>query len=195
MTMLTFDPATHTYCWDGQPVPSVTRILEPVIDYSRVPPEVLERKRQIGEAVHQAIALDLAHDLDEESVVEPWAPYFLAWRRFLAESGFEPHLFEHRLYHPKYGYAGTLDLWGRLKGKYVLIDTKNTSELHPATALQTAAYAEALQAQDGLGTDCRYALHLKPDGTYELHPFKERTDFNVFLSLLSLFNWKRRHNL
>lgn len=193
--MLTFKPDTHEYFWDGQPVPSVTRILQQVVDYSGIPQEVLERKRQIGDAVHRAIALDLAHDLDEESVVEPWAPYFRAWHRFLVENGFETTLFEHRVYHRKYGYAGTLDLWGRVKGQYVLLDIKTGSDIHPAAALQTAAYAEALQAQDGLGTDCRYALHLKPDGTYELHPFKERTDFNVFLSLLSLFNWKRRHNL
>lgn len=195
MTVLTFNPETHEYFWNGQPVPNVTRILQPVVDYSGVPTDVLERKRQIGEAVHQAIALDLAHDLDEESVVEPWAPYFRAWHRFLIGTGFEVILYEHRVFHRQYGYAGTLDLWGRVNGQYVLLDIKTSSDVHPATALQTAAYAAALENQEQLETKARYALQLKPDGGYELHPHTESSDFQVFLALLSVYNWRRRNGL
>lgn len=193
--MLTYNPATHEYFWDSQPVPSVTRILQQVVNYSGVPAEVLERKRQIGEAVHQAIALDLANDLDEESVVEPWAGYFQGWRRFMRETGFEPALCEHRVYHRQYGYAGTLDICGRLKGKCALLDIKTSAEVHPSAALQTAAYAAALEDQDHIKTNVRYALQLKDDGSYELHLHKGSADFQVFLALLSIYNWRKRNQL
>ena len=48
----TFDPERHLYLVDGRPVPSVTQVLHSArlaADYSMVPPDVLERKRIIGQ--------------------------------------------------------------------------------------------------------------------------------------------------
>src|SRR5438128_7894060 len=53
----TFDPERHLYLVDGRPVPSVTQVLHSArlaADYSMVPPDVLERKRIIGEYLHKA---------------------------------------------------------------------------------------------------------------------------------------------
>ena len=53
----TFDPERHLYVVEGRPVPSVTQVLHSAglaADYSMVPPDVLERKRIVGQYVHKA---------------------------------------------------------------------------------------------------------------------------------------------
>ena len=48
----TFEPERHLYLVQGRPVPSVTQVLHSAglaADYSMVPPDVLERKRIIGQ--------------------------------------------------------------------------------------------------------------------------------------------------
>ena len=62
--VLTFDPEKHEYRINGVLVPSVSQILAPLYDFSKIPRDVLERKRQIGTAIHKAIELDLLGDLD-----------------------------------------------------------------------------------------------------------------------------------
>lgn len=187
--MLTFDRPTHTYQWNGETVPSVTQILGQLTDLSMIPRDVLERKRQIGTWVHEAIELDLAGDLDESSIGDDWSGYFKGWRKFQAESGFVMLENEQKVYSPKYRYAGTLDLFGDLpKLGRSLIDTKCTATIYPAVGPQTAAYAEARGTQKAK----RFALQLKPNGTYNLHPCADRGDFGVFAAALTLFNWRKQ---
>lgn len=187
--MLTFDRFTHTYRWNGAVVPSVTQILGQLTDLSMIPRDVLERKRQIGTWVHEAIELDLAGDLDESSINDSWRGYFNGWRKFQAEAGFVMLESERQVYSSKYAYAGTLDLFGDLpKLGRSLIDTKCTATLYPTVGPQTAAYAEA----HGAPKAKRFALQLKPDGTYNLHPCADRGDLGVFMAALTLFNWRSK---
>ena len=62
----TFDPIEHIYRFDGQRVPSVTQILEPLIDYSGVPNGVLQYAADRGTAVHLATEFYDDGDLDED---------------------------------------------------------------------------------------------------------------------------------
>ena len=190
LDMLEFDAATHTYRLNGQILPSVTQVLGPLTDLSMIPPAILERKRLIGQWVHAAIELDLKDDLDEESIGEDWRGYFMGWRKFRTESGFVVHENEQRVHSKKYGYAGTLDLTGELpKLGLSLIDTKCTATIYPAVGPQTAAYAEAR----GLKKPKRFALQLKPNGTFNLHPCDDRGDLGVFMAALTLHNWRKRN--
>jgi hypothetical protein len=197
---LTFDPAEHRYFWQGREVPSVTRALAPLIaDFlARIPPDVLERKRQIGQAVHSAIALDIANDLDESTVDPACEGYVAAWRRFRSEAGLtEAYIgaVEQRRYHDLYRYAGTPDMELCL-GRWAVVDTKCSYGIHPAVGPQTAAYRELINREGGKGEHAiqdRYALHLKPDGTYRLEQLKEQTDLEVFRSCLAIHHWKERH--
>lgn len=185
--MLTFDADTHTYRWCGKVVPSVTQILDRFTDLSMIPRDVLERKRQIGTAVHAAIELDVAGDLDESSIDESCAGYFKGWRKFRAESGFVATASEQMLYSKKYGYAGTIDLVGSLpKVEKALIDAKTTTMLYPTVGPQTAAYSELANCQKAK----RFALQLTPDGTYFLEPLSDRNDWNVFAAALVLHKWR-----
>ncbi|WP_297479816.1 hypothetical protein [Ferrovum sp.] len=168
-------------------MPSVTQILDQFSDYSMVPPHILERKRQIGTAVHAAIDLDLKGELDEETIHSAWGGYFDGWRKFQKESGFIVESSEQRIYSEKYRYAGTLDLVGTLSSGPALIDTKTTAVLMPSVGPQTAAYAEGI----GKPRIKRYALQLTPDGKYSLEPCNGKNDWAVFQAALTLFNWRK----
>ena len=73
---VTFDEESHTYRVNGVIYPSVSEILAPFCDFSRVPRDVLERKRQIGRATHKCIELDEAGELDVDTVDPQVMPYF-----------------------------------------------------------------------------------------------------------------------
>lgn len=190
--MLTFDESRHEYKWDGVRVPSVTQILAPLIDYSMVPPDVLERGRQLGSAVHRMTELHDQDDLDEDSLDPVMIPYLEAWKKFRSETGFEPVTIENKMYHPKHRYCGTSDRTGIVKGKLAVVDIKKMLALGPVIGVQLAAY-QSMHIEAGLAVTNRYALGLRADGTYRLEPYTAPNDFAVFLSLLTVHNWKARH--
>lgn len=185
---LTFDETTHTYRLLGGLVPGVTEILRPLSDFSGVPRDVLERKRDLGQRVHFACQLDDEGDLDESSVEDDVAPYLHAWRRFLRESGAVVLANEQRVAEPLLMYAGTLDNVLLLNGQKWLVDKKTSIALPLAVGPQTAAYLRALG--DSTVTH-RGALRLKPDGNFRLDSLTGNDDWSVFVACLTLHNFKK----
>jgi hypothetical protein len=172
-------------------VPNVTRIIGDLYDWSLVPAEALEHKRQIGSAVHSAIELDLRDDLDISTVDSQAEGYFEAWRRFRLEKRFNCCLSECWIASRRFRYAGTLDLAGDMDGSDVLIDAKTTDTSHPGSTLQTAAYLHAASEMGYMPAHAkRFALYLRPNGAYRLEPHPYKNDFTVFLSCLSRYNWQ-----
>lgn len=195
MTVLTFHEERHEYRAHGRIVPSVTQVLEPLVDYDKVPRAVLERARLLGTAVHKATELYDSDDLDMDSLSAELVPYLDAWQRFRAECDFHPITIEERVYHPAFGYAGTLDRTGMVRGELAVLDIKKMMTLGPVIGLQLAAYKEARNcgcvAEQRITR--RYALGLRADGTYRLQPYDDPNDFAVFASLLTIRNWRMKH--
>lgn len=192
MAELRFDPVEHVYTVGARRVPSVTQTLLPLVDYSMVPKETLERARLLGQAVHRMTELYDQDDLDMESLDDELLPYLTAWIKFRHETGFVPETIETRLYHPTLRYAGTPDRSGIVNRRRAVIDIKKMLTLGPVIGIQLAAYQELYRAN---GTEVldRYALGLRNDGTYRLQPFTDKSDWPVFLSLLTIRNWKEKH--
>ncbi len=189
--MLTFDQAEHRYFYDGKPVPNVTRILSPLVDFSMVPADTLERARQEGVAVHKMVELDCAGDLDVENLPEWLRSRYQAWRKFVADAQFRVLASEKRVFHPTYRYAGTLDLFGHINGDVAFIDLKRSFAAGPVIGLQLAAYLEAYCEQEKVGKNAkRYGLRLLETGEYRLEPFTNRNDFRNFLALLTVARLK-----
>ncbi len=186
--MLTFNRERHEYRWNGQIVPSVTQVLDPFSDYSMIPVATLERKKQIGVAVHLAIELDILGELDESTIHPAWSGYFDGWRKFRMHSGFIAELSEQFVYSEKYRFAGTLDLVGELPTGPALIDAKTTTVLMPTVGPQTAAYAEGIKRP----RINRYALQLSPDGKYNLAPCRDKSDWATFQAALTLWYWRQK---
>lgn len=196
--MLELDRVRHEYRYKGALVPSVTQIIKPLYSFDSVPPEVLERKRLLGETLHSCIQLDLENDLDEETIPAECTPYFRAWRRFRDETGFMPEKIEAPVYHKKLRYAGTPDARGyfmnlpKLNGKRALVDWKATYTLSPIVRIQTAAYEEACK-DEGEEIGARFGVQFKFDGSYNMEQYREKTDFPIFQNLLCIYNWKERN--
>jgi len=123
----------------------------------------------------------------------------LAWRQFRAQSGFVPVLNEHRVHSARYGYAGTIDLFGVLNSDAALIDAKRTAAVPRSVGPQTAGYEQAIRESlpdavarcvsgPGNGHINRYALHLTPE-RWRLVPQKDPNDLRVFLASLTLHNY------
>lgn len=191
MSTLDFDEPSHVYRLDGRVIPSVTQILAPLVDYSMVKPEVLERARQLGQAVHRATELYDNDDLDEDTLSDEVYPYLIGWQKFRRECGFVPLLREARFAHPSLGFAGTLDTVGPVKGELAVIDLKKMATLGPVVGVQTAAYKE-LCVRHGFNVITRYGLSLRQN-SYQLIPYTGLTDWHCFVSLLTLHNWKQKH--
>lgn len=190
---LHFDEAQHRYTLGGRMLPGVTTVLRPITEheYRTVDRETMERAAQLGRAVHKLIELDIAGTLDEDHLDDSLRSYLVHWRKFRAQSGFEPILSEMHVHSVRYGYAGTLDLCGRLDGRMALVDAKRTASLPRIAGPQTAGYEIALtERRPDLAAQPidRYALRITPDYC-RLDPLKDPNDRRVFLAALTLHNY------
>lgn len=195
-----FEPERHLYLVQERVVPSVTQVLHAAgisADYSTVAPEVLERKRTIGEYVHKATQYLDEGSLDLETIDPQIKPYLGAYQQFITDSGFRPRLVEHRLVGNINGMicGGTVDREGLMTGKLWIIDLKCIERLYPSFALQTAGYELLLPKP--VTPPFRYTRavpQLRPNGAYKLTMYDDPADSIVFRSALSVTVWKMNHN-
>ncbi len=73
--------------------------------------------------------------------------------------------------------------------------TSITATLTACVGVQLAAYQEAenMIRQSNQQIKKRFALQLKPNGTYKLREYTGKQDFKMFTSLLNLFRWRQKH--
>jgi hypothetical protein len=164
---LTFAPGPHKYRLDGEPVPSVTQVLNSEMPGWQAGEWYLQR----GIVVHacaahiardQEFALDLSDQTPEDRAdIEGRIE---ACRRFFREM--EPHVLavEYRVFSARHRYAGTLDLFGRDGKGYLLLDWKCGP--HITTCWQLGGYAHALKSETGVEVRRGRGVTLNDDGTY-----------------------------
>ncbi len=180
--MLQFDEINHAYSYDGRRVPGVTSVLSALHKFDGVSADVLAAAAERGTAVHLACELLDLGDLDEESVDPAIAGYVNGWRLFMAEKAPVWDRIEAKCFHKIHRYAGTLDRAGVMDGDEWIVDIKTAAASHPVWGVQTAAYANALDKPKAR----RGTVQLRPDGKYRLIEWKDRTDWPVFASLLTI---------
>jgi hypothetical protein len=193
--VLTFDPATHTYRYDGKVVPGVTSLLAWACQFNFITADELDAARERGTYVHALTELDDLGDLDDEKERdgEHW-PRLLAWRDFCAK--YQPNWarIEAMGYSARFGFAGTPDREGVLEfyGRDPwIIDVKSSATPSRVWGLQTAAYRQIAAERDP-----RYALarrgtvRLLADGTHRFDEWKDPRDWPAFVSIINLMSWK-----
>lgn len=176
-------------------LPRVTEILTAAglaPDFRMVAPDVLERARARGQAVHAAIEADhygYEYDLPAEG-----APYLDAYRKFLAESGHEPIISEFEVRHPGWQYVGHPDRIGWLLGRRTLFDWKCTESVDlPYTGRQLALYRLAWNAEHPTElVEATAALQLKSDGTYRLHELSPADYEQTALAAVVIYQARQR---
>lgn len=196
--MLAYRDDIHEYRFNGAVIPHVTGVLKGLVDYSHIAPDVLANAQEEGKRQHKLVELECKQGpLDPNDIHEFWRPHLFAFRTMVAETGFKLLNSERQVYHPIYGYAGTLDLAGPIFDDEAIIDLKRSLYGGPVIGLQLAAYENALRAEQKVRKPRRrYALRLKPGSTppYQLKEYADENDFGVFLSLLKVQRWKEQYN-
>ena len=80
---------------------------------------------------------------------------------------------------------------------HTVVDIKAGVDFHPASAIQLEAYKEAWNEGKPVKEKIkdRLIVLLQEDGTYKFpdDKFYQKSDFGVFLSALTLRNWKVKH--
>lgn len=185
---LEFIEEGHVYLLDGVEIPSVTQIIAPLYDFAGISAARMEYASARGKAVHRATELYDMDDLDEAALDPVIFSYLEAWKRFKSENKVEITGMEQMLHNEKHSYAGKFDRTAVFDGGKWLLDIKATAALTPAIGVQLAGYGGLLD-----GTERRGAVQLKPDGTYRLQEYTSRSDWPTFLSLLTIYNWRKNN--
>lgn len=148
-----------------------------------------EDSRLRGTAVHKAIEFRFKGTLNEKTLDPQLRGWVDAVDSFMAENKFVPKYLEAAVLSPLYRFAGRLDAFGDMNGEPAIIDIKSGSA-GKATDLQTAAYAHCMARLLGVSKVRRYALELRPTGSYRLKPFANDNSEGVFLGLAAAYWYK-----
>lgn len=177
---------------NGQ-LPSVTTILSPWSDFSRVPDGVLAHAAERGTLVHRACACRLT-GVWSPPVTPECAGYVLSFESWLPTvEDVDVSLVEAELVETQLGYLGHPDAVVRLKGdsKWTVIDLKTPAAQSPSWRLQLAAYKRLVEENTDRMVGRVLTLRLKKDAGRPIineSTATARQDFSVFLNALAC--WK-----
>lgn len=195
----TYDDSEHKYFLNTMQLTSVTQTMKlgGLIDTAWYSDGGLMR----GQAVHAVLQYIAEGTLDWSSIADEIKPFVDAALKFEKENKVETILYERPLYHQIYLFAGKPDRVIILNGEVGVLDYK-TGTSQAWAAIQTAAYERLVEGVDEVVKALwklkqtklkRWALELKNNGNYRLIEHKDRGDFNVFVSALTITNWLRVH--
>src|SRR5207245_1046595 len=160
-----------------------------------------QRAAMIGTAVHAGIEWHLRRALGDDAGPEPQLPDAAAWaveswKDWAASVHLEPLAIERTVYCVECGYAGTLDLYARVKGVPTVLDWKSGRAIYPEAFLQNLAYRHAA-AGTGLASSQGLIVRLPKqldDPAWEVMPVPATLTLEDFLAALRLWRWQRAMN-
>lgn len=183
--MIEFDEERHIYTVDGKTVPSVTHITRFLsVDLMTANTWARDAAAERGSRVHAITAcIDYGEMPDVE---EDIAGYVDAYLRFLNDYHVEWDGIERIVYNVTFGYAGTVDRFGKIDGIPAVLDIKTSAALHvPQVSAQCAAYERALWEMTAV-TRAICALRLAKDSTYEFRNLDKYNGYELFRSCLTI---------
>jgi hypothetical protein len=158
-----------------------------------------QRAATIGTAVHAGIEWHLRRAVGEDPGPEPQLPDAAtwaveSWKDWAASVSLEPVAIERTVYCLDCGYAGTLDLYARVKGVPSVLDWKTGRAIYPEAFLQNVAYRHAARR---LGMPSTQGLivrlpKLLDDPAWEVMAVPTSLRLADFLAALQLWRWQRR---
>jgi len=178
----------------------VSDILKIFSDFDSIPPEILERKANIGTRVHSAIAEYILLGTGEEFLEESDLGYFNSWKLWYHEGEEKLIRFsETRLYDDRKMYTGAIDgVWSDEGGaRNYLIDWKTSAKENPLVwPLQAALYQELLfKSKLCELEDIAFFLKLdKNGGAPELIQY-EITEHTIQVAMWALKRYKQEKRL
>ena len=162
-----------------------------------------DRERQlastIGTAVHAGIEWQLRTRLGEDAGPEPALPEAAAWaveswKDWASSVALEPLAIERTVYCDACGYAGTLDLYARVKGVLTILDWKSGKAIYPEAFLQNVAYRHAAKRR-GMPSAQGLIVRLPKlvtDPAWEVMLVPATLSIEDFMAAMRLWRWLRR---
>lgn len=202
MSIVTLDEDKHVYTDErGLVWPGVTTIIKPLYDFSRVPPETLRRKAELGRLVHRCTELiDRGEDISAwlaEKAQDDVRPYLDAYADFLDQMAPLMVCSEMVVWSERWRYAGKLDRILKLDGEPFLVDYKTTWNVEPPVWVQLAGYANTDQVADRKFKSLRRAvLKLENDGRWRWMAPADGNDprhWGCFAAHLQAHYWKETY--
>ena len=160
-----------------------------------------QKAAAIGTAVHAGIEWELRRQLGEATgpalhLPEAAAWAVESWKDWARSVNLEPLAIERTVYCLACGYAGTLDLYARVKGVLTVLDWKSGRAIYPEAFLQNLAYRHAA-AGTGLASSQGLIVRLPKqldDPAWEVMPVPATLTLEDFLAALRLWRWQRAMN-
>jgi hypothetical protein len=158
-----------------------------------------QRAATIGTAVHAGIEWHLRRILGDDPGPEPYLPdpavwAVESWRDWAASVALEPLIVERTVYCLECGYAGTLDLYAKVKGVLTVLDWKTGKAIYPEAFLQNVAYRHAAQRRgmpSAQGLIVRLPKLLE-DPAWEVMVVPDSLGLPDFQAALRLWRWQRQ---
>jgi hypothetical protein len=148
------EAAADLYC-DLATTPPMSRMayaatLESRLSKQKAHQRTLAKAAEIGSQVHALAEWTLRRQMGQVVGPEPKTTTegivaFTQWQDWAASVKLEPVFLETPVWSLLHGYAGTLDVYGRVDGRLVVIDFKTSSAIYPEYDLQVAAYIAAMR--------------------------------------------------
>ena len=194
MSKVQFDEATHTYTLDGVELPSVTHIIRylAVDKANSSDPNMALIARERGSAVHEATVMcDYPGEVRDDFPAE-YAPYLDAYVQFCRDYRIKWELIEHQMGNATLGFAGTLDRFGVIDGKWCILDIKTSYKVDiPSLSAQLTAYHDLLlneQFERLENANIRHlGLQLMRTGKYRLYETDCEKGSDLFYSCLRIY--------
>lgn len=121
--------------------------------------------------------------------------FFNKYKEWEANKEIEPILSEKELVSESYKYGGIIDFYGKIDGKYYLIDFKTSKRIYNSTLLQLSSYVQLLR-ENNYQVDYAMILNV-PKGwggkveCKHLTPEDNSIYFNIFKILVDL-HWAKK---
>ena len=192
---LAFEEKGHIYKLNGEIVPSVTTVMNPLSRslYKGVDEAILNKAADRGTAVHNAIETYTLYGIED---IDPeFRGYFDAYVKWYED--YDPICLanECKVYHKILRYAGTADMPVIINGQLILVDFKTSASVNKMlTGVQLEAYSKAYESH-GFSFDGKAILHLKNNGKYgwTFYPKNDTESWEVFGALLTVHNHIRKY--
>jgi hypothetical protein len=171
--------------------PSVTQIVSPWVDFSRVPEGILNAASERGSKAHHACS-NRAMGLWSLEVPQDIRGYYDSFLRWFDPVVEEVLMVEDRLVDETLGFHGQPDILVRSKhGEILLVDLKTPAALKRAWRLQMSGYYRLVTIATPWTPHRTGTLRLHPEGRIpKMDWFDESAeDFPMFLQALNLYRY------
>lgn len=178
--------------WFGQQVYRAM-IKDPTLgerDALSLPYRESDKAKSRGSTVHSIVEAYKQSGTVIEGIPEEFEGYAKAFYSWIKDNDVEIKEQEKTVISKEHGYAGTLDIFGSVKGGgNWIIDVKTGKSIYPEAWLQLSAYKAAME-ENGHKVDEIAVLLLKENGKYSFEQGDPHLD--VFLACKDVWIWQNQ---